>query len=169
MATQENSESTTGLTESAGQSVTAATAAVQDSIASLPDVIGRYPWSSLLIGVGLGYLLMPRRSAGWRAPSRSRPLGQAWSAAQDTLAQAGQGLGENVAETASGLADQAQALAAGVTQQAREATTALGQRLGPVMDESWEALPAVATRYPVATLLLVAGLSYWVGTTRNRR
>jgi hypothetical protein len=164
MATQEKSESATGLTESAVQAVHTASAAVQESVASLPEVISRYPWSSVLIGVGLGYLLMPRRSFGWREPSWRRPLEQTWNSAQDTVTQAGQGVAQNVAETASSLANQAQTLATGVTHQAREATTALGQRLGPMMDESWEALPPAATRYPVATLLVVAGLSYWAGT-----
>jgi hypothetical protein len=87
-----------------------------------------------------------------------------WHSAQDTLAQAGQGLAQNVSETVSTVADQAQALATTAAQRARDATTALGQRLGPALEESVEALPALSQRYPVATLVLTAGLAYWLGT-----
>jgi hypothetical protein len=36
------------------------------------------------------------------------------------------------------------------------------------MEESWDALPAVATRYPVTTLALALGLAYWLGASSRR-
>jgi hypothetical protein len=169
MAAQTPSEASTRLSETAAQTVSAATAAVQERVASLPEVIGRYPLPSLVIGVGLGYLLTPRRRARW-APeaSWSQSLGDAWQATQETLTTAGQGVARNVAETTSGVADQARTLAASATEQAREATTALGCRLGPMMQEGLEAVPALGQRYPVTTLLLAAGLGYWLGTRSQR-
>jgi hypothetical protein len=162
-------KSDTDLTESAAQTVSAAAAAVQESVASLPDLIGRYPLPSLFIGIGLGYLLTPSRGARWRSESSwSQSLGETWHSAQDTLSQVGQGLVQNVSETASTVADQAQVLATSAAQRARDATTALGQRLGPTMGESLEALPALGQRYPVATLVLTAGLAYWLGA-RSRQ
>jgi hypothetical protein len=164
MESHQPPESGTDLVESAAQTMSAAAAAVQESVASLPDFIGRYPLPSLLVGIGLGYLLLPSRSTRWRPESSwSQTLGDTWHAAQDTLAQAGHGLAQNVSESASTIADQAQTLATSSAQRARDATTALGQRLGPTMRESVEALPALGQRYPVVTLVLTAGLAYWLG------
>jgi hypothetical protein len=85
---QDPSEFGTRLSETAAQTVTAATEAVQESIASLPDLVRRYPVPSLLIGLGLGYLLTPPRSTRrGHDPSWSQSLGNAWHSAQETLTQ----------------------------------------------------------------------------------
>jgi hypothetical protein len=169
MESHQQPESGTGLTETAVQTVSAATAAVQESVASLPELVSRYPLPSLLVGIGLTYLLLPHRSSRrGQESSWSQSLGNAWTAAQDTLGQAGHGLVQNVSETAAEVADQAQTLVTSAAERAREATTAVGQRLGPTMGESLEALPALGQRYPVATLVLTAGLAYWLGM-RSRR
>jgi len=169
MATQTPSEASPRLSETAAQTVSAATAAVQERVASLPEVIGRYPLPSLVLGVGLGYLLTPRRRAPWAAPaSWSQSLGEAWQATQETLTTAGQGVARNVAETTGHVAEQARTLAGSATEQAREATTALGRRLGPALPERLEAVPALGQRYPVTTVLLAAGLGYWLGTRSQR-
>src|SRR3989442_734635 len=98
MESQDQSEFGTRLSETAAQTVAAATAAVQESVASLPELVRRYPVPSLLIGLSLGYLLTPQRSSRRREPAWSQSLGNVWNSAQETLSQAGHGLVQNVSE-----------------------------------------------------------------------
>jgi CBS domain-containing protein len=148
-----------GLASAAGK-VSDATAVVGGGLESVVELVRRYPLPSLLLGVGMGYLLMPQSGTrGRMGYYDARTGGSTWSNMGSTMKQTAQDLVQNVAETAGGMKERAQDLASTAAGKVSDATA--------VMGESAEPLVEMARRHPVPSLVIGLGLGYVLASSKR--
>jgi len=148
------------LASAAAGKVSEATAVVGESAESLVNLVRRYPIPSLLIGVGIGYLLTPQSSYGGRmggydARTRSSTL----SNMGRTMKHTAEDLAQNVAETAGGMRDRAQDLASTAAGKVSDVTAVVGENADSVVE--------MARRYPVPSLLIGLGTGYLLASSKR--
>jgi len=148
------------LASAAAGKVSDATTVVGESADSLVELVRRYPMPSLLLGLGIGYVLSPQSGNGGRmgyydARTRRSTLSNMGS----TMRHTAQDLAQNVAETAGGMRDKTQALASTAAGKVSEATAVVG--------ESAESLVDMARRYPVPSLLIGLGTGYLLASSKR--
>ena len=148
------------LASAAAGKVSEATAVVGESAESLVDLVRRYPIPSLLIGLGIGYLLTPQSgNRGRMGYYDARTRGSTLSNMGRTMKHTAEDLAQNVAETAGGMRDRAQDLASAAAGKVSEATTVVG--------ESAESLVDMVRRYPVPSLLIGLGTGYLLASSKR--
>jgi CBS domain-containing protein len=149
-----------GLASAAAGKVSAATAAAGESAESVVDLVRRYPIPSLLLGVGIGYLLMPQSGNGGRRGYYDARTGSStWSNMGSTMKQTAQDLVQNVAETAGGMKERAQDLASTTAGKVSDVTAVVGENAEPLVE--------MARRHPVPSLLLGLGLGYVLASSKR--
>ena len=146
------------LASTAASKVSDATAAVGGGLESMVELVRRYPIPSLLIGMGIGYLLTPQSgNSGRMGYYDARTGGSTLSNMGSTMKQTAQDLAQNVAETAGGMKDRAQDLAAAAASKVSDATAVVG--------ESADSLVDMARRNPVPSLLIGVGIGYLLASS----
>jgi hypothetical protein len=158
--TSDMSNKAQDLASAAAGKVSDATAVVGESAESLVALVRRYPISSLLIGLGIGYLLVPQSgNRGRMGYYDARTRGNTLSNMGSTIKHSAQDLAQNVAETAGGMKDRAQDLASAAAGKVNDATAVVG--------ESTESLVDMARRHPVRSLLIGLGIGYLLTSSKR--
>jgi hypothetical protein len=151
--TSSMSDKAQDLASAAAGKVSDATAVVSESAESLVELVRRYPVPSVLIGMGIGYLLVPQLgNSGRRGYFDARTGGSTLSNMGSTMKHTAQDLAQNVAETAGGMKDRVQNLASTAANKVSDATAVVG--------ESADSLVDMARRNPVPSLLIGLGMGY---------
>jgi len=141
------------LTSAAAGKVSDATVAVGGGLESMVELVRRYPFPSFLLGLGLGYVLIPQSGTrGRMGYYDNRTGGRTWSDMGSTMKQTAQDLVQNVAETTGDMKDRAQDLAATAAGKVSDVTA--------VVSESADSVVEMARRHPVPSLMIGLGLGY---------
>lgn len=157
---------------------------MKESVESLVDLVQRHPIPSVLLGLGIGYLLFSTSGSGSYSSrmesSRERPLTGTFGNLGNRVREAAQEVGQTVTGTASSLGSQVketaqevgqmvtgttgnigrqtQDWAATAARRAGDATTAMGEQFG--------SLSELSGRYPVSSFVFGFGLGYWFASLR---
>jgi hypothetical protein len=141
------------LASAAAGKVSEATAAVGGGLESMVDLVRRYPVPSFLLGLGIGYLLVPQSSYGGRMGYYdARTRGSTLSNMGSSMKHTAQDLVQNVAETAGGMKERAQDLASTAAGKVSDVTAVVG--------ESADSVVEMARRHPIPSLLIGLGIGY---------